>query len=140
MKPTGGSVDEFIAAVPSAIRQRDALTLVDMLREISGREPELWGTIIGFGSCHYEYPTGVSGDMPIIAFAPRAASTSVYLLDTADHPAELAQIGPHTIGKSCLYLKNLDKNNLDVLRTIITDSYNRVISEDTDYGTIRVDA
>ncbi len=140
MNPTGGSVDEFIAAVPSAIRQRDALTLLDMMREISGREPQMWGTIIGFGSCHYEYPTGGSGDMPLIAFSPRAASMSVYLMSTADHVAELAQVGPHTVGKSCLYLKNLEKNNIDVLRTIITDSFNRVVSEETSYGTIRVDA
>ena len=140
MNPTGGSDDEFIAAVPSAIRQRDALTLLDMMREISGREPQMWGTIIGFGSCHYEYPTGGSGDMPLIAFSPRAASMSVYLMSTADHVAELAQVGPHTVGKSCLYLKNLEKNNIDVLRTIITDSFNRVVSEETSYGTIRVDA
>ena len=140
MNPTGGSVEEFIAAVPSAIRQRDALTLLDMMREISGREPQMWGTIVGFGSCHYEYPTGTSGDMPLIAFSPRAASMSVYLLDTADHVADLAQVGPHTIGKSCLYLKNLDKNNLDVLRTIITDSFNQVMAEDTSYGTIRVES
>ena len=140
MNPTGGSVDEFIATVPSTIRQRDALTLLDMMREISGREPQMWGTIIGFGSCHYEYPTGGSGDMPLIAFSPRAASMSVYLMSTADHVAELAQVGPHTVGKSCLYLKNLEKNNIDVLRTIITDSFNRVVSEETSYGTIRVDA
>lgn len=140
MKPTGGSVEEFIAAVGSAVRQRDALTLLDMMREISGREPQMWGTIVGFGSCHYEYPTGTAGDMPLIAFSPRAASMSVYLLDTADHAAELAQVGPHTVGKSCLYLKNLEKNDLDVLRTIISDSYDRVMSEDTAYGTIRVDA
>ena len=71
MERTGRSVEEFVAQVTPAKRRRDAETLTALLQEISGREPELWGTIIGFGSCHYRYPTGNEGDMPVLAFAPR---------------------------------------------------------------------
>jgi hypothetical protein len=52
VQPTGGSVGAFIATVTPAKRQRDAETLVALMAEITGREAELWGTIIGFGSCH----------------------------------------------------------------------------------------
>lgn len=138
MKPTGGSVDEFVAGVRPPVRQRDALTLIEMMREISGREPELWGTIIGFGSCHYVYETGTEGDMPLIAFAPRAAASTLYVLDAADHVGDLAQIGPHSVSKACIYLKDLSKNDLGALRRIIQSSYDQTVSEPTDYATIRV--
>ena len=34
----------------------------------------------------------------------------------------LKQLGPHKIGKSCLYLGRLSNVDLDVLRTIVTKS------------------
>jgi hypothetical protein len=93
------------------------------MQEISGREPVTWGTIIGFGSCHYRYPTGTEGDTGLLAFAPRKASTTIYLLDgTAAHADELAQLGPHTTGASCVYIKDLEQIDLDVLRGILERS------------------
>lgn len=97
MKPTGGSVAAFIADVTPERRRRDAETLTALLQEVSGREPELWGTIIGFGSCHYRYPTGTEGDMPVLAFAPRhpAAHARVDRIRRrrlrADHDHRLSQ-------------------------------------------------
>ncbi|MGO2745713.1 DUF1801 domain-containing protein [Microbacterium sp.] len=119
MKPTGGSVAAFIADVTPAVRQRDAETLTALLQELSDREPELWGTIIGFGSCHYRYPTGNEGDMPVLAFAPRKAASTIYLDSTDRHSDALARLGPHTIGKGCLYIKDLEKVDLEVLRSIL---------------------
>ena len=52
MKKTGGSVAGFVAGVAPAKRQRDAETMLALMSELTGRDPELWGTIIGFGSCH----------------------------------------------------------------------------------------
>jgi hypothetical protein len=106
MEKSGGDVDEFLAAVTPARRQRDAATMVALLREVTGREPELWGTIVGFGSCHYRYPTGTEGDMPVAAFAPRRQATTVYLLDTGAHAARLARLGAHETADGCLYLKD----------------------------------
>ena len=94
MKKTGGSVAAFIAEVAPTKRQRDPHALVDMMREISGREPELWGTIVGFGSCHYRYPTGNEGDMPVMAFAPRKAASTIYLDSIEAHEQALADLGP----------------------------------------------
>lgn len=121
MKPTGGSVEEFIAEVTPQLRQRDARTLLTLLGEVSGREPELWGTIVGFGRCHYRYPTGNEGEMPVLAFSPRKAASTVYL-DRADrHTEALAALGPHTSSKACLYLKDLQKVDSAVLRGILID-------------------
>lgn len=121
MQKTGGSVAAFIADVTPAVRRRDAETLTAMLQEISGRDPELWGTIIGFGSCHYRYPTGNEGDMPVLAFAPRKAASTLYLDSTERHADALATLGPHTTGAGCLYIKDLEKDDIEVLRPILED-------------------
>ena len=138
MEKTGGSVAAFIAGVTPAKRQRDAETMVSLMREVTGREPELWGTIVGFGSCHYRYPTGTEGDVPIAAFAPRRQATTVYLLDTGAHGAELSQLGPHDTGVGCLYLKDLEQVDADVLRGIIAKDYRRVLDGDTGYAQFTV--
>lgn len=130
MKITGGSVDEFVAAVTPAVRRRDAQTLVELYARVTGLEPELWGTIIGFGACHYVYPTGNSGDMPIAAFAPRKASSTIYLMEGFDDFAdELAALGPHTVSKGCLYIKDLAAVDLTVLESMIRSSYDRTLAD-----------
>lgn len=118
MQPTGGDVAAFVAAVTPAKRRRDAETLIALMRDITGREPELWGTIVGFGRCHYRYPTGTEGDMPILAFAPRKASTTVYAY-VGRHAEALAALGAHTSSVSCLYLPDLEKTDAAVLRRIL---------------------
>ncbi len=138
MKPTGGSVAAFIAEVTPAVRQRDAETLVALLSEVSGRDPELWGTIIGFGSCHYRYPTGNEGDMPVLAFAPRKSSSTIYL-DRADrHREALAALGPHTTTVACLYIKDLEKVDLAVLHGILEDVLAWTESGGDEYAEITV--
>ena len=123
MRPTGDDVAGLIARAKPAIRRRDAETLTALMQEISGREPQTWGTIIGFGSCHYRYPTGTEGDSGLLGFAPRAAATTIYLFDGAEaHTAALTALGPHTTGASCVYIKDLEAIDLDVLRGILERS------------------
>lgn len=122
MQPTGADVAGLIARSSPAMRRRDAETLTALMQEISGREPVTWGTIIGFGSCHYVYPTGTEGDMPLLAFAPRKTATTIYLESTDEYAAELADLGPHTTGVGCLYIKDLEQVDLDVLRGILERS------------------
>lgn len=138
MKPTGGSVAAFIAEVTPAVRRRDAETLVALMSEISGREPALWGTIIGFGSCHYLYPTGNEGEMPVLAFAPRKAASTIYL-DSADkHSVALAGLGPHTTRVACLYIKDLAKVDGQVLRGILSEVLEFTEGGGDDYARITV--
>lgn len=123
MEPTGTDVAGLIARSSPAVRRRDAETLTALMQEVSGREPATWGTIIGFGSCHYRYPTGTEGDTGLLAFAPRKASTTIYLLDGTDAHAEaLTELGPHTTAVSCVYIKDLEKVDLEVLRGILQRS------------------
>lgn len=138
MKKTGGSVGAFVAGVTPEKRRRDAETMVALMSEVTGREPELWGTIVGFGSCHYRYPTGTQGDAPIAGFAPRKQATTVYLLNTDAHSELLAKLGPHDTGVGCLYIKDLETVDADVLRAIIGEDYRRVLADETEGVTFTV--
>ncbi|QKJ20761.1 DUF1801 domain-containing protein [Microbacterium hominis] len=122
MQKTGTSVASFLAGVTPAKRRADAEILIALMSETTGREPEMWGTIVGFGTCHYRYPTGTEGDAPIVAFSPRRQATTIYLqADYATtHAHDLAELGPHTTGVGCLYIKDLDAVDHDVLTRLIS--------------------
>lgn len=117
-------IDGFISGVSSPKRRRDAETLLALMREVTGEDPRLDGTIVAFGSYHYRYASGREGDAPAAAFSPRKAATTVYVMDgVAAHEADLALLGPHTTGVGCIYLKDLEQNDLDALRRIVARSY-----------------
>lgn len=123
-------IDEFLAGVEPAKRRRDAVTLLGIMREITGLEPELHGTIIGFGTYHYEYASGRSGDAPAAAFAPRKAASVIYLMDgLGAHQADLDRLGPHKGGVGCLYINDLSRIDEAVLRRIIRDAYEVLTTE-----------
>ncbi|WP_159501996.1 DUF1801 domain-containing protein [Microbacterium sp. 18062] len=140
MHRTGGDVAATIAQVTPAARRRDAERLAALLADVTGREPELWsGGIIGFGACHYRYPTGAEGDSPIVGFAPRKRACTLYLLDGIDaHAADLAVLGPHSTGVGCLYVSDLGAVDEAVLRRILTTSFDSVGSVDDADGILTV--
>jgi hypothetical protein len=129
-------VAHFLENLAPAKRQRDARTMVDLMARVTGHGPRLTGTMIGFGSYHYRYASGREGDAAAAGFAPRKAALSVYLMDGVDAHADLlARLGPHTTGVGCVYLKDLEQNDLDVLERIIATSYSTLTA-----GTYRLRA
>lgn len=126
MQPTDVDPYEFIAQVENPTRRADAQRMVDMMREVTGEEPVMWGpSIIGFGTYHYVYASGREGDAPAAGFSPRKSNLVVYLLNhfADQHPEKLAELGPHKTSKACLYLTKLENINEDILRFLIKDSY-----------------
>jgi Domain of unknown function (DU1801) len=125
--PGTGDVAAYVEAVPDEQRRRDARLLVELMGEVTGQPPVLWGpSIIGFGSRHYRYETGREGDTVAVGFAPRKAQTVLYLTGYLDGYADLLdRLGPHTRGKGCLYLKRADQADQTVLREIVARSYTR---------------
>jgi Domain of unknown function (DU1801) len=123
-QPTDRSVDDFIASVPNAVRREDAERLVALLSAKTGEPARMWGpSIIGFGSYHYRTAAGTEGDMCRIGFSPRKAETVVYLLDGYDgREDQLARLGKHRVGKSCLYLKRLSDIDEAVLEEMIDET------------------
>jgi len=123
-KPTELSVSTFINALPDETRRADAKALVKLMQSATGEKPKMWGpSIIGFGSCHYQYDSGRQGDMPLIAFSPRKAATVLYsVIGFPDADAMLAKLGKHTTGKGCLYIKKLQDIAPKVLQAMLVKS------------------
>lgn len=124
-KQNDGDVDVFLASVSDPKRRADAQQLCALLRSITGVEPRLWGpSIVGFGSYHYRYATGREGDWFPVGFSPRKSDLTLYLLhDFPEREALLARLGPHRTGKSCLYVKGLERVDLAVLKELLTRAY-----------------
>jgi len=91
----------------------------------TGQPARMWApSIVGFGAYDYRYESGREGDMAAVGFSPREASTTVYLVDGFEAYGELLdRLGPHTLGKSCLYLKDLATVDLTVLEELVRRSY-----------------
>ena len=118
------SVQAFLEAIPHKVRRRDAETMLDLMGRVTGQEPEIQGKAVGYGQYHYKYASGREGDAAAAGFAARREATTVYLMDGIKaHAKALERLGPHTTGVGCLYVKDLDQIDLDVLEGIVAKSY-----------------
>jgi len=126
-----GDVEAFLAAVRHPVRRRDARAMLDLMTRVTGQPARMWGTsLVGFGRYHYAYSSGREGDMGAAGFSPRAAAMTVYFADGFDEHGELlGRLGLHSLGKACLYLKDLDDVDLAVLEELVRRSYTRITSE-----------
>ena len=122
---TGASVEEFLASVENKRRREDGLTLLEMMREITGLEPDMWGpSIIGFGDYHYRYESGREGDMFLTGFSPRKQSLSLYIMAGFEgYDDLLGRLGKHRKGASCLYINKLADVDMGVLRELVRESF-----------------
>ncbi len=118
------NVEKFIDAVENPQRRADALQMLELMREVTGEPAQMWGSsIVGFGSYHYRYASGREGDWPLTGFSPRKQNLTVYIMPGfADYPKQLARLGKHKTGKSCLYLNKLADVDLDVLSELVRAS------------------
>lgn len=119
--PSDVPVAEFLAGVEPARRREDALVLDRLFREVTGWRPVIWGaSMVGYGRYAYTYASGHSGQSLATGFAPRKAKMVVYIMPGyTDYSGILSRLGPHNLGKSCLYLGALSKVDLDVLAELI---------------------
>lgn len=119
-KPTKASVEEYLASRGSDQQRADCKALIALFRKVTRKPPQMWGpSIVGFGSYKYTYETGRSGEAPLTGFAIRGRDLVVYVMAQGpEQKALLARIGKHSMGKSCLYfrqLADLDKSVLEQL-------------------------
>ena len=123
-KRNDGDVRGYLESVANKRRREDSLVMLELMREITGEPPEMWGSsIVGFGSYHYKYASGREGDWPVIGFAPRKQSLTLYIMPGFDRYDDLmAKLGKYKTGKSCLYINKLDDVNLEVLKALIAES------------------
>lgn len=119
-KPVEGEVSDLIAGVENATRRADAQTMVELLRDVTGAEPQSWyASIIGFGDHHWRHESGREGEGPLLAFAPRKANLVLYGFSSAPESEDLlARLGKHKRGKGCVYINKLADVDMDVLREL----------------------
>ena len=70
-QPTTASVTKFIAGVTPERRRHDALAVMKLMKQATGKKPKLWGAnIVGYGTCRIRYASGRELEWMLIGFSP----------------------------------------------------------------------
>jgi len=123
-KVTTASTSDFIDGLADAQRRSDCKKVAKLMQKATGAKPKMWGpSIVGFGSYHYTYESGRSGDGPIVGFSPRAQALTLYLTGAVQGGDKLlGSLGKFKNGKGCLYIKRLEEVDETVLEQLVTRS------------------
>jgi hypothetical protein len=123
-RPTDVPVVDFLATVESPDRRVEAERAVALMTAVTGTQPLMWGTsIVGWGETAGDVP------WPVVGFAPRKAQHVFYLFDDySSVDALLARLGPHSLGRSCLYIKRLEAIDEQTLSDLVLLAWRRSIS------------
>ena len=123
-QPTNESVDEFLGKIDNNKRREDSIALVELMHEVTGVKPVLWGNIVGFGKYHYKYASGREGDIMAVGFAPRKQALTIYgVLYYEQNADRMADLGDVQTSKGCIYIKDLNKINMPILRELVAAAY-----------------
>ncbi len=124
-KPTGDDVTAFLDSVKDARRRDEGHELRGICERVTGAPAVMWGpSMVGFGSAPYTNTTGTH-DWFAVGFSPRKAALTLYGVHNEYGPPDplLDELGPHTTGKGCLYLKRLDAVDTSVLERLIEQAW-----------------
>ena len=124
-KKTGKNVRTFLASIEHETRRKDCLVLLELMEEVTGKKPKMWGdSIVGFGEYHYKYASGREGDWMVTGFSPRKQNLVIYIMAGFSNYAEIMDnLGKYKTGKSCLYVKKLDDIDTKQLKKLVSRSY-----------------
>lgn len=126
-KATDASVDEYLASRANDQQLADCHVLMALFAKLTHQPPKMWGpSIVGYGSYHYTYESGRTGEAPLAGFAIRGRELVVYLECEESQEALLPQLGKHRMSKSCLYFKRVADLEMSVLEQLVADSIDSV--------------
>ena len=124
---TTADVTAFLDAVPDDRRRADAHALRALVERVTGAPATMWGpTMVGFGSRPYTNTTGTH-EWFVVGFSPRKAAMTIYGIHDGYGPADplLDELGPHTTGKGCVYVKRLADVDEAVLEQLVRAAWER---------------
>ena len=123
-KLNDASVADFLNAIKDEQVRQDCWTITEIMQKATKAEPKMWGSsIVGFGNSRYKYASGRENDWMQVAFSPRKQNITLYLSSSFEGRDEmLTQLGKHSCGKGCVYIKRLSEVHLPTLRKLITAS------------------
>jgi len=122
-KQNDDGIMAFLNGFKEEKRYPDLLQLLNLMQELSGCAPKMWGTsIIGFGSYHYKGKTS-EGEWFWIGFSPRKQNISIYAISGFEKEKTLmGTLGKYKTGKSCLYVNRLSDIDMEVLKEFLKRS------------------
>ena len=126
--PTDQDVTAFLDAVEHPRRREEGHRLRALMERVTGEPAVMWGpTMVGFGSTANTNTLGTNNWFDV-GFSPRKPALTIYGIHNAYQPDNplLEKLGPHTVGKSCVYVKRLDDLDVDVLERLISDAWKAV--------------
>ncbi len=124
---TESSVEDFLNSVADEQQRADSFRVVEIMQRASGEPPKMWGpSIVGFGQRHLLYDSGREMDWMIVGFSPRKNRLVLYGLLGEGAQDDLGQLGKHSTGKGCLYLKRLSDIDEIVLEKMVGSSVKRI--------------
>jgi hypothetical protein len=121
---TKASVAEFLKSIEDPRMREDCRALARIMQAATGARPRMWGSnLVGFGIHREPASDGRITEWMLIGFSPRRTRITIHIMDGLGHHGTLlAQLGPHSVGQSCLYVKRLSELRRPVLTKIISAS------------------
>lgn len=122
---TDASVTAFLGKIEDTTKREDCIAIASLIEGVTKIKPAMYGSsIVGFGSYHYKYASGHEGDAPLVAFSPRKANITLYVMCEGAQMQDLFEtLGPHKTGKGCLYIKRLADVDRTVLEQVIERAF-----------------
>lgn len=124
---TKESVSRFITSIEDDEKRKDCKILLKIFTDACKEKAAMWGpAIIGFGTFHYQSEKSKqAGDWFMNGFSPRKQALTIYIIaGVKNYPEHLEKLGKYKLsGGSCLYIKRLSDINLDVLKTLLAESF-----------------
>lgn len=123
-QPNNSNVLSFLEGIEHNKRRKDGLKMLEMMTEITGEKPVMWGdSIVGFGQFTYQYKTGRTGEWFYTGFSPRKQNLTLYIMDGfKKRPELLDKIGKCKTSVACLYINKLEDVDEKILRQVIKES------------------
>lgn len=122
-KLTKAAVADFIEAIADEQVRDDCQTIAKIMEAATKAAPEMWGTaIVGFGRHQVVYAGGKTAEWMMIGFSPRKQNITLYLGGLERNADLMSQLGTHSCGKGCLYIKQLSDVRLPVLKKLVQAS------------------
>ena len=114
------SISEYVKTLTPEERKQ-AKVLQELFKDAIGVKPRLWGgSMIGYGEYDYTRTNGDYGTYFATGFSIRKSGPTLYIMPGyTDYSELMKKVGPHKLGKSCLYLKSLEGIDLKIIKKLI---------------------
>jgi len=123
-KPTRRSVTTFLARIRDPEQRRDARAIAALMRAETRSRPQMWGpSIVGFGRYGYRRASGKEAEWFLTGFSPRVGTLTLYIMTGFPrHRSLMKQLGRHSTGRSCLYIRRLSDVDVPTLKRLVKES------------------